>query len=280
MSKPQIKHAVRIPVLRAIARGLRETFRHGAAYTAQAVAWALLAVAAYLPSLLPLDLDSADSLALYFYLAAPYVPLVVMLVGAAVILVSVYRAVVLDEVPSWRRAFRLGGREFRLFGFNLLFLAVGYLEMALLGIVVQLIGGPYGVDAELLFHRGTVSQVGEAITWSLLICITLIPFFGLAFPFIAIDMSSGLLRRSYFWSRGHRWRLGAIGFLSALPVQIAVYAPFFIWADWNDAVGRCVLIGVSALIYLWGAAIRAGAFGWAFRVIADAQHGPTYEVFD
>jgi len=280
VSKPQIKRAVRIPVLRAIARGLRETFRHGPAYTVQAVAWALIAVAAYLPSLLPLDLDSVDSLAFYFYLAAPYLPFVVMLVGAAVILVSVYRAVVLDEVPSWRRAFRLGGRELRLFGFNLLFLAVGYLEMALLGIVVQLIGGPYGVDAELLFHSGAISQVGVAVTWNLFICITLIPFFGLAFPFVAIDSSSGLFRRSYFWSRGQRWRLAAIAVLTAVPVQIAAYAPYLIWEGRNDVVDHSLQIGIVAMVYLLGAAVRGGAFGSAFRIIADGQQGRTYDVFD
>jgi hypothetical protein len=94
-----------------LARGFSETLRHGATYTALAAAWTLVAVAAYLPSLLPLDPDSADLLALYNYVAAPYLPLVVMSVGATVILVSVYRAVILGETPSWRRAFRLGGRE-------------------------------------------------------------------------------------------------------------------------------------------------------------------------
>ncbi len=224
MSKPQIKRAAEFPPLHTIARGCRETFRHGA-YTVQAAAWALIAVAAYLPSQLPLDLASAGFPALVFYIAAPYLPLVVMLVGAAVILVTVYRAVILDEVPSWRDALRLGSRELRLFGCNLLFLAAGYVEMALLGIVVQLLGSRYGVDADLLFRSGMVSQVGVAVTWNLLICITLIPFLGLAFPFIAIDMSSSLFRRSYFWSRRRRWRLAAIAVLTALPVQIAAYAP-------------------------------------------------------
>lgn len=280
MGKPQIKNAAKIPVLRAIALGFRETFRHGTAYAVQAGAWALIAVAAYLPSQLPLDLDSADSLALYFCVAAPYLPLAVMLVGAAVILVSVYRAVILDEAPSWQRAFRLGGRELRLFGFNLLFLAVGYLEMVLLGIVVQLIGGPYGVDADMLFHSGPLSQVGEAVTWNFLICITLIPLFGLAFPFIAIDMSSHLFRRSFFWSRGQRWRLAAITVLIGLPVQIAAYAPYFIWQGMNNVADRSLQIGTMAMIYLWGAAVRGGAFGSAFRLIADGQQGRTYDVFD
>jgi hypothetical protein len=65
-----------------------------------------------------------------------------------------------------------------------------------------------------------------------------------------------------------------------LAIQIAAYAPFFIWADWNEAVGRGVVASASGVIYLWGAAIRAGAFGCAFRVIADGQHGSTYQVFD
>lgn len=280
MSKPQIKRAAKIPPLHTIARGCREMFRHGTAYTVQAAAWALIAVAAYFPSRLPLDLDSADSPALYFYLAAPYLPLAVISVGAAAILVSVYRAVILDEVPSWRRALRVGGRELRLFGLNLLFLAVGYAEMALLGIIVQLAGDPYGVDAELLYHSGTASTVGIATTWNLLICLTLIPLFGLAFPFTAIDMSSGLFRRAYVWGRGQRWRLAAIAVLTSLPVQVAAYAPYVIWDGGNNMVGNSLQIGTMAMVYLVGAAVRGGALGSAFRVIADGQHGPTYEVFD
>lgn len=175
---------------------------------------------------------------------------------------------------------RGGGRELRLFGFDLVFLAVGYMEVALLGIVIQLVGGPYGVDAEMLFHSGTVSQVGEAVIWELLICITLIPPFGLAFPFIAIDMPSRLFRRSYFWSRGQRWRFFAIAVLTALPIQIAAYAPYFIWEGRNDVVDRSVQIGLMAKAYLWGAAIRGRAFGRAFRLIAEAQQGRTYNVFD
>jgi hypothetical protein len=166
VSKPQI--AAKVPVLQAIVRGCREAFRHGTAYSVQAAIWTLVTVAASLPSLAPIDPDSGHPLASYFYVAAPYLPLVVMLLGAAAILVRVYRAVILDEAPSRRRV-RLGGRELRLFGFNLLFLVVGYLEMALLAIAVQLVG----VDAELLFDSGTVSQVGQALTWNLLICITL-----------------------------------------------------------------------------------------------------------
>jgi len=280
MSEPPSSDVMTIPVLRTIARGCREAFRHGLVYTVYAVAWAIIAVLVYLPATLPIDALSAQFSALAVYYAASYLPTVVMLVGYAVIFVAVNRAIVLLEIPAWRKALRVGGRELRVFGFNLVFLAVCYLEVAILGIFVQLIGGPYGIDAEVLFDSGLISHFTETVIWGLLICATLTPFFGLAFSLAAIDTTSRMFRRSFVWSRGHRWRLGAIGFLSALPVQIAVYAPFFIWADWNDAVGRCVLIGVSALIYLWGAAIRAGAFGWAFRVIADAQHGPTYEVFD
>jgi len=279
VSKPQIERVAKVPVLRTITRGCRESLRHGA-YTVQAAAWAFITVAAYLPSQLPLDHDSAGPSALFLYLAAPYLPQFVMHVGATVILVAAYRTVILGEVPSWRKALRFGNRELRLFGFNLLFLAVGYAELALLGIIVQLIGGPYGVDGELLFRSGMVSQVGVAVAWNLLICITLIPLFGLAFPFIAIDMSSGLLRRSYFWSRGQRWRLAAIAVLTALPVQIAAYAPYFIWEGRDDLVDGSLQIGTMAMAYLWGATVRGSALGSAFRHIADGQQGRTYDVFD
>ena len=280
MSETPSGDATTIPVLATIARGCHEAFRHGLVYTVYAVAWATIAVLAYLPTVLPTDALRTDIAGFVFYYAASHLPMVVMLVGYTVIFVAVNRAIVLLEAPAWRKALRVGGRELRVFGFNLVFLAVGYFEMAVLGILVQSIGGPYGIDAELLFDSGLISSAAETVIWGLLICATLTPFFGLAFSFAAIDATSRMFRHSLVWSRGHRWRLGAIGFLSALPVQIAVYVPFFIWADWNDAVGRCALVGVSAVIYLWGAAVRAGAFGWAFRVIAGGQHGPTYAVFD
>jgi hypothetical protein len=280
MSETPSGDVMTIPVLPTIARGCHEAFRHGLVYTVYAVAWATIAVLVYLPAVLPIDALHTDIAAFVFYYAASYLPMVVMQVGYAVIFVAVNRAIVLLEAPASRKALRVGGRELRVFGFNLVFLAIGYLEMAVLGILVQLIGGPYGIDAEALFDRALISSFAETAIWGLLICATLTPFFGLAFSFAAIDATPKMFRRSFVWSRGHRWRLGAIAFISGLLVQIVVYAPFFMWADWNDAVGRCALMGASALIYLWGGAIRAGAFGWAFRVIADRQHGATYEVFD
>jgi hypothetical protein len=161
----------------------------------------------------------------------------------------------------------------RLFGFNLLFLflAGGYIEMALLRIIVQLIGRPHGVDAELLFEGGALTPVEEAVAWNLLICVTLIPLFGLAFPLIAIDRSSGLLRRAYVWSRGQRWRLAAITTLTGLPVQIAAYAPYLIWANTKDVVGHSLQIAMTAMAYLSGTAIRGGAFASAFRFITDGR---------
>jgi hypothetical protein len=100
------------------------------------------------------------------------------------------------------------------------------------------------------------------------------------FPLIAIDMSSGLVRRSFSWGRGQRWRLAAIAVLTALPVQIAAYAPYLIWESANDVVGHSLQIGTMAMVYLWGAAVRGGAFGSALRLIAEDQQGRTYDVFD
>jgi hypothetical protein len=279
MSEPPHSDVSAIPVLATIVRGGREALRHGLVYTVYAVAWAAIAVLVYLPAVLPIEALSVQFSALAVYYAASYLPTVVMLVGFVVIFVAVNRAIVLPEIPTWRKALRVGGRELRVLGFTLLFLAVGYVEMAALAILVQSIGHPLGIGTEP-FEDGLLGNFAETVIWGLLISATLTPFFGLAFSLAAVDAPSRMFRRSFVWSRGHRWRLGAIGFLSALPVQIAVYAPFFIWADWNDAVGRCVLVGASAVIYLLGAAPRAGAFGWAFRVITDGQQGSTYAVFD
>jgi hypothetical protein len=280
LSEPPSGDVTTIPVLATIARGCREAFRHGLVYTVYAVAWAVIAVLANLPAALPIDTWSVQSSALAVYYAASLLPAVVMLVGYAVIFVAVNRAIVLHEIPAWWRALRVGRRELRVFGFSLLFVAVGYLEMVVIGILVQSISHPSGIGAELLFDSGLLTSAEAAVIWSLLISATLTPFFGLAFSLAAIGATSRMFRRSLAWSRGHRWRLGAIGFLSALAIQIAAYAPFFIWADWNEAVGRGVVASASGVIYLWGAAIRAGAFGCAFRVIADGQHGSTYQVFD
>jgi hypothetical protein len=280
MSKPQIKHAAKIPLLHTIARGCRETLRYSPVYTVQTTAWALIAVAAYLLSVLPSRIDSPDPLSLYYRVAAPYLPLAVMLLGAATISVSVYRAAILDEVPSLRKVLHLGARELRLTGFNLVFLVVGYVEMALLAIVVQLVGRRFGIDAELLFHSGAVSQVGESVAWGLLICITLVPLFGLVFPLIAIDMSSGTFRRSYVWSRGQRWRLAVIAALTGPPIQIIAYAPYLIWHGASSNAAHGLQIGLMAMVYLWGTAMRCSAFAVAFRLVANAQHARTYEIFD
>ena len=110
-----------------------------------------------------------------------------------------------------------------------------------------------------------------------LISVTLTPFFGLALPLAAIDAKPGVFRQALALGRGNRWRLAAIGFVSALPFQIGVYAPFFIWGDWSDALGST---GMSAVIYLCGAVVRAAAFAWAFHVIIEGRQSSSYAVFD
>ncbi len=54
----------------------------------------------------------------------------------------------------------------------------------------------------------------------------------------------------------------------------------FFWEGTNDVVDRSLQIGIMAMVYLWGAAVSGGAFGSAFRLIADGQQGRTYDVFD
>ena len=266
-----------LPILWTIVSGCREVFRYGTIYSAYALAWAIIAAVAHLTEMVPTNDVSSVEVAYY---AASYLPSIVMLVGSAVIFVTVNRAIVLQEIPAWRRVFHVGGRELRVLGFNLLFLAVGYLELALLSILVQFAAGLHSVDVEFLFGGGLLTSAEEAVLWGLLISVTLTPFLGLAFSLAAIDATSGMLRRSAAWSRGYGWRLGAIGFLSGLIVQILAYAPFFIWPDWSDAVSRITVLGLSAVINLLGAGLRAGAFGYAFRVIADGRQALAYRVFD
>jgi hypothetical protein len=262
----------KLRVLPTIARGYREAVRHGVTYAVQALVWVGVVVAGqYALGRLADGSNSAE-----FGVVAAWLPYIAMLVGAAIIYVAAYRAVILLEVPEWRKAVRPGGRELRLFGIHLLFVAVGYLEIALLVII----GDSYGMSSAVFFGSEYVSNVAWSVMLSLVVCVTLVPFLGLAYPLIAIDATSGLFRRSYVWSRGHRRRISAIVFLSALPVQIIAAAPFSMWDGKTNILLGGVQIAVSSLIYLWGAALRAGALGCAFRFIADRRQDRTYEVFD
>jgi hypothetical protein len=265
----------KLPVLRTVARGYREAMRHGITYAAQALVWVGVVVAGqYVVGWL-----AEGSYGPEFNVVAAWLPYVAMLAGAAIIHVAAYRAVILLEIPQWQKALRLGGRELRLFGIHLLFVAVGYLEMALFGIIAQRVGDPH-IMSSVLYGSDYVSDVAWNVILSLLLSITLVPFLGLAYPLTAIDTTSGLFRRSYALSRGNRGRIGAIVFLAALPVQIIASAPFSLWDGETDIVLGGLQIAVSSLIYLWGAALRAGALGCAFRFIANQRQERTYDVFD
>lgn len=265
-----------LPVLGSIACGCREGIRHGAVYGLHVLAWTIIVVVAYVPVLVPAD----DSFSVEAFVFVAHLPSIAMLVGSAVIFVAVNRAIVLQDVPTWWRAVRLGGHELRVLGLNLVFLVVGYLELALISTLVQFISGLLGIDVGFLFDAGLITNAVHVVLWGLLISATLTPFFGLAPLFAAIDAKSGMLRRSAAWSRGYGWRLGAIGFLPGVIVQVGSYAPFVIWTDWRDAAGRTALVGLSAAIYLCGAIVRAAAFGCAFRFIAEGRQTSLYGVFD
>lgn len=264
----------KVPVFGAIAHGCRAAFGHGLMYAAYVGVWTILTVLAGIPVSLAVG-DSAE-----LYVALSYLPSVAMLVGYATIFVAVNRDIVRHEAPPWRSALRLGRRELRVFGLTLLFLAVGYVEVTVLWILLQLTSAFYGPGAEVLSGEGVINSVIGTVVWGLLISVTLTPFFGLALPLAAIDAKPGMFRQALASGWGNRWRLGAIGFVPALPFQIGVYAPFFIWADWNGALGSAVLTGLSAMIYLCGAVVRAAAFAWAFRVIAEGRQESSYGVFD
>ena len=264
----------KVPVFGAIVHGCRAALSHGLVYAAYVGAWTALTVLAGVPVSLLVG-DSAE-----LYVALSYLPAVAMLVGYTAIFIAVNRAILRHEPPTWSNALRLGRRELRVFGLILLFLAIGYVELTVLWILLQLMSEFYGTGAEVLFGEGVINGMIGTAVWGFLISVTLTPFFGLALPLAAVDAKPGMFRQALALGRGNRWRLAAIGFVPALPFQIGVYAPSFIWADSTDVLDRTALLGLSAMIYLCGAVVRAAAFAWAFRAIAEGRQESSYGVFD
>jgi hypothetical protein len=119
-----------------------------------------------------------------------------------------------------------------------------------------------------------------AVLWSLLIAFTITPFIGLAFPLAALDAPSGLFRRSFETSRGHRLRLAAIAFIADLPWLLASYVPWLAWQSFGGEIPETLQVGVSTFITLLGTAFGSTVLGKAFAAIAARQGEGIYDVFD
>jgi hypothetical protein len=247
-------------------------------YAAMAALWAIVAAAAQL--LLGGMFGGASGEA--SPVAAAHVPTLATfaatLLGAAAIAVAAYRLAMLGEQPSWRQ--RIGRRELRVFGLSLLVYVAAVAEMLALVLVFQAgegLDAPVGSSAE---SDQVLRLIVAAVLWSLLIAFTITPFIGLAFPLAALDAPSGLFRRSFEMSRGHRLRLAAIAFLADLPWLVASYLPWLAWQSFSGEIPESLQVGVSTFITLLGTAFGSMVLGKAFAAIADRQREGIYDVFD
>jgi hypothetical protein len=269
---------VMLPVMRTIANGYREVFRHGGVYTAIAVVWAAVVVALDLVFWPLLETSSADVWSIVALHSWLYPPNIAFEAAAAMVVVPVYRSAILLEAPAYWMVFRISARELRVFGLFLLVYAASRLEYEIVTIFLQQIGIPSGLFAT--FDAGVGITIIRRLIRSLIVCFTVIPFVGLALPLAAIDARPGLIRSSIAWSRGNLWRIGAIVFLSALPLQIIATASQYAWPAIVGVPIQYLHFAAYNVIYLWALAVRGAALGLACRMIADRQGQRVYEAFD
>jgi len=279
-----------LPVLPTIARGYREVLDNIGAYSLQALLWAIAAGALeYLlddPGPDPRHLGrSATPWAVAAHYAGPFAELIVMLLGNVAIGVSVYRALIRNELPAWRRWMRFGRRELRFLGLSLTLFVLQYG-----GILALLLIALFGAHAigEARWAQRVLAVTGNSVAGQFLITVvasalasaTIVPFFGLAFPLAAIDAPASLLLRAARLGRGCRIRLGAISFLAMLPFTVASFLPSLAWTPAPGTVAFSVRDAGFALITLLGVAFATAAFAAAFRIVADRHSTGVYAVFD
>ena len=214
-------------------------------YAAMAFAWAAVAAAAQL-LLGRLFRDGSGETA---RMAADYAPTLanfaVTFLGAAAVAVAAYRLAVLEERPHWRHALRIGRRELRIFGLSLLVYAAAVAEMIILTMSLQGAGILDITGGNPAAANGALPQIIATVLWSLLIALTITPFIGLAFPLAALDAPSGLFRRSFEMTRGHRLRLAAIAFIADLPWVLASYIPWAVWGSSGRGIPDSLHVGLS-----------------------------------
>ncbi|HZF34366.1 MAG TPA: hypothetical protein VE914_11235 [Candidatus Angelobacter sp.] len=202
-----------------------------------------------------------------------------LLLAASLIEIAIYRAIILADVPRWNAVWRIGRREMRYFALTILFWVPIHVGRRAFVIAVNLGAAPILVQHTIAAIAVPVLQaISISMIAHLLDSIALIPFFGLAFPLVAIGAPGGALRQSMRLSRTHRTRLATIGFLYGLPLIPLVYAPYLA----GPITGALPILQSTAATFLslLASALEAAVFAVAFQRVTAHLHKGTYDVFD
>lgn len=278
-----------LPVLPTIVRGYRETLLYLPTYLIQAALWACSVGAleyalevVVAPALRAREI--VGPLAAAVRSAAPFAEIFALLLSTVAIALSAYRAAIKGERPRWQRAMHFGRRELRFLGLTLVFCIIEYGGVLLLMLLPLTVAHVTGEDR--LVQRALATPYAAALLQLLVMVLggvfisaTMTPVFGLAFPLVAIDAPSGLLRRAARMSRGYRRQLAVISFLAMLPFAVASCLPYA-WTPDTGTIGPSARDAAVALIGLVGVAFATTGFAVAFRTIAEGHSEGVYEVFD
>jgi len=274
-----------LPVFGTILRGYRAAVRQAGAFIVLAIVWTAIAAGTrYVTEELTHTLS--DLRAHYTFPAAvrheaaQLVQYAELLVGASLIGVTVYRAIILGEGLRWDALWRIGRREIRYLALAIVFSVPVHVGMKSLAIAVNLGVAPVTLQQALMaIDIPILRTMSVSVTAHLLVSIALTPFFALAFPLIAIGAPGPVLQRSMRVSRGHRARLGTIGFLASLPVIPLMYAPYF--AGTANTPTLAILQSTAAIfLSLLASALVSAVFAVAFQRVTAHLHKGTYDVFD
>jgi hypothetical protein len=167
----------------------------------------------------------------------------------------------------------------RYLGLAILFSVPAHVGMKAFWIAVHLGMAPVARQLVVAIGIPALRLIAVAAISHLFISIALTPFFVLAFPLVALDAPGGALRRSVRLSRTYRMRLGAIGFLYALPIIPLVYAQFF-FAESTTETGAILKSTAATFLSLFAAALEAAVFAVAFQRVTAHSNMGTYDVFD
>ena len=274
-----------LPIFGTILEGYRATARHVGSFILLLIVWTAVAVGTdYAVEALThtlSDLRAHYTLATAVrYEAMHLVPYAELLVAASLIGVTVYRAIILGEEPGWDSLWRIGRRELRYIGLAIVFYVPLHVGMTSLEIAINL-----GVAPVRLQHA--VHAIGIpilrllslSVAAHLLVSIAFAPFFALAFPLVAIGAPGGVLRRSMRMGRGHRIRLGAIGFLAPLPLIPLAYA-LYLAGEATTTTLELLQSTTVTFLRLLASALVVGVFAVAFQRVTGHSNKGTYDVFD